>query len=158
VGSNEFDFTRNPMLWLQPQPGRGLIAGRLLDPDSRAWHGVPVTAIGRSEGAEYRATWTYLDDERHMINGDEGWAENFVFADMVPGRYEIYIELQGESYRAQVEVTAGEVSTVELVTVPYKTPTPTPTITPGPSPTPTPDGTLTPFALTETPTATAEGG
>ncbi|MCP5097962.1 MAG: M23 family metallopeptidase [Chloroflexi bacterium] len=123
VGSNSFDDTRNPMLWIDPGVTRGVIAGRLVDPQGRPWQGVVLTLIGRSADPELINTWSYLDDPRHMINPDPFLAENFLFSDVRPGEYEIYTKLQGVEYRIPVTVTGGELSTVELITEPYKSPT-----------------------------------
>jgi hypothetical protein len=58
---------------------------------------------------------------------------------MRPGLYEIVILLQGEEYRAEVEVIGGTLSTVEIVTEPLKTatPEPAPSATPENPPEPT---------------------
>ena len=129
VGNNEFEATLNPMLWLNPGQTRGVIAGQLLDPEGRPWHGVGLSLIGKSEDTSSGNTWSYLDDPLHYINPDPGYAENFVFADVKPGEYEIYTKVQGVEYRAPVQVVAGEVSSVAIVTEPYKVPTATPVVT-----------------------------
>jgi murein DD-endopeptidase MepM/ murein hydrolase activator NlpD len=132
VGSNEFGATRNPFLWLQPPATRGLIAGRLVDPEGRPWQGVTVTAVGRSEGTESQTSWTYLGDPEDLINPDESLAENFVLADLKPGEYELYVELQGTVYKLPVSVQGGQLMSVEIVTEPFKTPTPGPPAEPTP--------------------------
>lgn len=140
VGENSFDATRNPLLWLSPGETRGVIAGRLIDPEGRPWQGHPVQARRMAEEAAPTATaagdenttaegsavtaWTYLDDPQHLIHPDEGYAENFVLSDLRPGIYEVQATVQGETYRAVVEVIAGNVGAVEIVTASYKTPTP----------------------------------
>ncbi|MCP4421911.1 MAG: peptidoglycan DD-metalloendopeptidase family protein, partial [Chloroflexi bacterium] len=127
VGSNEFSSTRNPMLWIHPGPTRGVIAGRLLDPQGRPWQGVVVTLIDSSEEEpEFINTWSYQGDPQNLINSDELAAENFVFADVRPGEYILYVKLQGVEYRQSVQVTEEGLTLIELVTEPYKTPTPTP--------------------------------
>ena len=126
VGTNEFGATRNPLLWLQLPPTRGLIAGRLIDPEGRPWQGVTVAAVGRSDDTESQTTWTYLGDPQDLINADESLAENFVLADLRPGEYELYVELQGEVYTLPVQVQGGRLTAVEIVTMPLKTPTPGP--------------------------------
>ncbi|MCI0397432.1 MAG: peptidoglycan DD-metalloendopeptidase family protein [Chloroflexi bacterium] len=156
IGTNEFGSTRNPLLWLVPNLGRGVIAGRLVDPEGRPWQGVVISAVGRSEGTSSRSTWTYLDDPQHTIKPDEGYAENFVMGDVPPGRYQLYVSLQGVQYTAEVEVKAAQVSTIEIVTEPYKTPTPTPPPTAGLSPTPT--LLLTPDPLPTSPPLPEAGG
>ncbi|MCA9960672.1 MAG: peptidoglycan DD-metalloendopeptidase family protein, partial [Anaerolineales bacterium] len=124
VGSNEFGSTRNPMLWVYPGDTRGVIAGRLLDPDGRPWQGVALSLIS-DEGEVVATTWSYLDDPLHYINSDEGLAENFLFSDVVPGTYVIYTKLQDVEYQQPVLVTAGELVTTAITTEPFKTPTPT---------------------------------
>jgi len=126
VGTNEFGSTRNPLLWLEPSTTRGIIAGRLVDPEGRPWQGVTVSAVAISDEAENKTTWTYLDDPQHLIGPDEVLAENFVIGDLKPGQYDVYVALQGETYRQVVQVKAGELTIVDIVTVPYKTSTPAP--------------------------------
>lgn len=138
LGTNEFKSTRNPLLWLVPPATRGVIAGRLIDPEGRPWQGVAVTAVGRSEGTEDRTTWTYLDNSQHLIHPDDTLAENFVIGDLLPGEYDLFVELQGEIYRFPAVVNGGEMSRVEIVTAPFKTVTPTPLVSEQVTATPTP--------------------
>jgi hypothetical protein len=126
VGTNEFGSTRNPLLWVSPWTTRGLIVGRVVDPEGRPWQGVAINAIGKSEETEDYTTWSYLGDPQNLIKPDEILAENFVFGDVRPGRYEIYILLQGKEYKAEIEVVAGQLTTVEIVTEPLKLETPEP--------------------------------
>jgi murein DD-endopeptidase MepM/ murein hydrolase activator NlpD len=125
VGSNTFGSTRNPLLWLDPGPQRGVLAGRLVDPEKRPWQGVTVTLIdGSGEEVAFINTWTYLDDPEHLIKPDEGLAENFVFGDLAPGNYELFTKIQGIEYRRPVEIVGGELAVVEIITEPFMTPTP----------------------------------
>ncbi|WP_420642848.1 peptidoglycan DD-metalloendopeptidase family protein [Candidatus Leptofilum sp.] len=138
VGTNEFGSTRNPMLWIHPGPTRGVVAGRLIDPQGRPWQGITVTLIDASEDEpQFINTYSYQGDPQNLINPDELLAENFLFADVKPGEYTLYVKLQGVEYRQSVEVVAGELTTVEMVTEPYKTPTPTVETPPTPEMTPT---------------------
>ncbi len=124
VGANTFGATRNPLLWLEPWSGSGVIAGRLVEPEGSAWQGVTVTLIDK-DGALLN-TWTYLDDPDHLIRPDPALGENFAFGPVAEGRYTVFVELQGEEYRQPVEVRDGQVTTLEIVTAPYRTPTPAP--------------------------------
>lgn len=124
VGSNEFAATRNPALWIQPGEERGVIAGRLVDPNGRPWQGVTVTLLGSGENPIVGNTFSYLDDPLHLANPDETLAENFAFSFVRAGTYVVYVKLQGVEYRVPVTVEAGQISTVEIVTEDYKTPTP----------------------------------
>lgn len=124
VGSNDFFSTRNPLLWIEPPDSRGIIAGRLVDPDGRPWQGVAINVVGRSEGTEGTTTWTYLSDPEPMVNPDEGLAENFVVGDLKPGQYELFTSLQGQEYRTLIDVEAGRLSTIEMVTEAFRPATP----------------------------------
>ncbi len=120
VGSNSFDATRNPMLWIRPPETRGVVAGRLVDPNGRPWHGIWLNAISREDGETSYVSWTYLDDPRHLIQSDETYGENFVISDMLPGEYRVYVQIQDVNYSGDVTVQGGEISTVEIVTDYYK--------------------------------------
>jgi len=120
VGTNTFESTRNPLLWLAPPVNRGVIAGRLVDPEGRPWQGVTVVAIGQSQNSETYRSWTYLDDPKHIIKTDDLYAENFVIGDMLPGEYLLYVELQDETYQVPATVTGGSLTQVEIVTQPFK--------------------------------------
>ena len=119
IGSNDFTTTRNPMLWIDPGETRGVIVGRLIDPQKRPWQGVTMHLLDK-DGTIVATTWTYLDDPLHYINPDEGLAENFLFPDALPGAYTVYTELQGVVYQSPVTVTEDGLATVEIVTEPYK--------------------------------------
>lgn len=140
VGSNTFGATRNPMLWLDPGPNLGVIAGRLLDPDGQPWHGVVIHLLEGGGGNIVRTTWSYLGDPDALARPDEALAENFVFENVPPGSYRVYVELQGEIYSAPVTVTARQVTRIELTTLPFR------------------PATATPAPVEETPTAPPEEG
>lgn len=145
VGENDFGATRNPMLWIEPGETRGVVVGRLVDPQGRPWQGVALRLLPQDDQGVEAATWSYLGDPQDIANPDEGWAENFVFADVRPGTYDVYTLLQDVEYRQRIMVRAGQITTVELVTEPFKTPTPSPESSP-------------PSAATPEAVATAEGG
>jgi murein DD-endopeptidase MepM/ murein hydrolase activator NlpD len=120
VGRNAFDATRNPMLWIEPSPARGVVAGRLVDPEGRPWQGVPVHLLAQDGAGEDAVTWSYLGDPQNLIRPDEALAENFVFADVRPGAYELTVELQNVVYRAPVTVSGGRLSVAEIVTEAFR--------------------------------------
>jgi murein DD-endopeptidase MepM/ murein hydrolase activator NlpD len=133
VGANDFGATRNPALWTDPA-SRGVIAGRLLDPLGRPWRGVGLSLVGHDPDASSGNTWSYMADPLQIvnINPDESLAENFVFADVKPGEYEVYTKIQGIEYRMPVNVSAGQIGTLEIITQPYMTATPAASLTPQP--------------------------
>lgn len=144
VGANRFNTTRNPALWLEPVDPYGVLAGRLVDVFGHPWEGVTVTLITLGEETEFINTSTYLDDPDNLINPEPGLAENFVYGQLPAGEYDLYVKLQDVEYRQRVVVSPGELTTVEIVTEPYKTPTP------GPSPTLSVTGGIDPVEATAT--------
>lgn len=116
VGSNGFATTQNPMLWLEPLPGTGVLAGRLVDGAGRPWQGVRITLIeSTADGPVYHYTFTYLDDPQHLIHPDAALAENFLFADLPPGNYTLFVSVAGQEYRLPVVVNEGAVTAVEIM-------------------------------------------
>lgn len=119
VGSNTFASTRNPLLWLDPMPETGVLAGRLVDAAGRPWQGVRLTLIDTSaEETEFISTFSYLGDPQNLLHPDEALAENFVFADMPPGHYTLYTKIADVEYRVPVEIEAEGVTAVEITTTP----------------------------------------
>jgi len=118
VGANAFGATRNPLLWLAPPAGHGVIAGRLVDDDGRAWQGVTVTLIDATGEMPFVNTWSYLDDPQRLIRPDPALGENFVFGPIPAGPYDVYTSVGGREYRQTVEVREGELSLLEIVTEP----------------------------------------
>lgn len=119
IVNNGFGDTVNPMLWLEPLPETGVLAGRLVDEAGRPWQGTRVTLVeAAGEEVNYFHTFTYLDDPDHLIHPDAGLAENFVFADMKPGFYTLFATAAGEEVRLPVEINAGELTAVEMILTP----------------------------------------
>lgn len=116
LGANTYSHTVNPWLWLQPAPGNGVVAVRVLTADGRTWAGAKVS-IARFQGGQ--AVWarqieTYLDTEN--IGPDPAWGENGVMGDVPAGSYYLIANIDNESIRAEFEVRAGETTFVEIRT------------------------------------------
>ena len=124
VGTNEFGSTRNPILWLEPFPETGVLAGRVVDEEGRPWQGIRLTLIDTSgEEAEFISTFSYLGDPQNLVHPDEALAENFVFADMPPGNYTLFTQVEGVEYRMPVEIVSGGITAVEIIAKSTKAPT-----------------------------------
>lgn len=123
VGDNTFFDTRNPVLWLRPGQGRGVIAGRIVDLRGQPWEGVTIWLVPEGEeldeGNPNLVTWSYLGDEFDIANPDEDFAENFTFGDLEPGKYTVRATLYETVFERDVEVLANDVVTVELL-VPFR--------------------------------------
>lgn len=137
IGENNYDNTRNPMLWIAPYEGWGTLAGRLIDIEGRYIYAGWVSVRPLNVEAPIRSQYTYRIRE---VNPDDSWQENFVFGDLPAGRYEVTVIAAGHTYRNTVEVLPGRTNFVIIQTdFVYTPPTPTPTGPPGE--TPSPDGT-----------------
>lgn len=108
VGENSYASTRNPLLWMEPLPRRGVVAGRIVYVKGEMPPELLVTLVGK----ERRETWTYRPGRG--INPDEDLGENFVFGDVSPGEYMLEVKIGPHIYRRKVMVEGGKISFVEI--------------------------------------------
>jgi murein DD-endopeptidase MepM/ murein hydrolase activator NlpD len=114
LGENSYQSTRNPVLWLRPEPGRGVISGLLLDDQGQP---VPETPIVFFRAAEPSKWWqqiqTYADRE---VNPDDQLGENFALGYVPAGDYLVKAEVNGKSYVKPVTVEPGDIAFVLIAT------------------------------------------
>ena len=112
LGENSYLATQNPDLWVRPDPGYGIIAGRVIDADGFY---VPQQLMVLSRAATpdkfWRQTWTYPD---HRYTPDPGLGETFTFADVKAGEYVVKTGFDGHNFSVPVTVRDGEISFVEI--------------------------------------------
>jgi hypothetical protein len=150
IGSNSYDSTVNPGLWLVPFEGWGTLAGRFIDNRGLLIHGAHITLRPVNVDSDVgNVTTRHLTYSPWRINSDQGWDENFLFSDIPAGDYVIEFRTAGSVFRRDVtvkpEMTNFIVVQADILWSPTATPTPTPT------PLPTATGSVTP-----TPSATSE--
>lgn len=117
VGSNTYDKSVNPYLWLQPREGTGVVAVRLLTSDGRTWPGGRVSLLGLGEGGSVtysRQIDIYLNGE--PLSPDPLFGENGALGSVPAGRYLLVTTVNGERIRKEISVRAGETSFVEMRT------------------------------------------
>ena len=112
VGQNDYDSTRNPLLWLYPFPDSGAVAGRVTWPDGTLVREAPVRAHRIDAPSRYAATTTYAGN---TVNPDPGWDENFVIDDLEAGYYEVVVAQGEDKYKEEVWVYPYQTSFVEIV-------------------------------------------
>ncbi len=133
LGENNYLATQNPDLWVRPDPGYGIIAGRVVDADGFY---VPQQLITLHRAATpdkfWRQTWTYPD---HRFTFDPGLGETFTFADVKAGEYIVKTRFDEHNFSVPVTVRDGEISFVLIegqpappatASAPEATPTPSP--------------------------------
>jgi len=117
LGQNDYESSRNPVLWLRPGPGEGVIAGLFLDTTGKPVPEVPITFFRAAEPAKWwRQTVTYGEWASHpdgkLLPSDDQLGENFALGYVPAGDYLAKGEVGGKSYVRPVRVEAGEVAFV----------------------------------------------
>ncbi len=112
VGENAYQNTRNPELWLRPLPGRGTIAGRLVDSQGKPMPQHPISFyMKETPNQRWRDLTTYPSSD---VNADDEWEENFVLGDVPAGDYLVKTSVGGRLYTSEVSVQDGNTSFVVI--------------------------------------------
>jgi murein DD-endopeptidase MepM/ murein hydrolase activator NlpD len=114
VGSNDYNSTRNPLLWLYPYPEHGTVVGTVSWPSGELVHGAQIFLRRVDAGSKYAETSSYANSSGEL-NGDEGWMENFAFDDVVAGYYEIEVRRGAKKIKEELWVYPRRTSFVEIV-------------------------------------------
>jgi murein DD-endopeptidase MepM/ murein hydrolase activator NlpD len=113
LGANDYESSRNPVLWMQPEPGQGVIAGLLVDAQGQP---IPETMVTFFHAAEPSKWWrqvqTYANSE---VNPDDELGENFALGYVPAGEYLVKAQVGKKSYTQPVTVRVGEIAFVRLV-------------------------------------------
>jgi murein DD-endopeptidase MepM/ murein hydrolase activator NlpD len=111
--------TYNPMLWMAPYVGTGVIAGRLTDARGRLLQDADITVRSFATGLVADTTTSYiLPGTTVDMNRDPAWGENFVVGDVPTGRYEVIAVIDGMRVSRTVTVLEGTTTFVDLSPVP----------------------------------------
>jgi len=116
--------TFNPILWMVPYVGTGIIAGRVTDINGDLVMDVDVTIREVARGLVIDTTSTYIYRDTGVdVNADPNWDENFVAADIPIGRYDVIANVGGDRLIQRVTVIEGTTTFIEL-SLQDSTPTP----------------------------------
>lgn len=111
VGRNSYYATRNPVLWMMPYVGTGVIAGRVTFPHGGDVTDALIMLIDQATGRVIERTNSYAG---FGVSGDDNWDENFVFADVPIGRYLVTSRTSTILWSGEVEVIPGVTNWVQL--------------------------------------------
>ncbi len=137
MGENHYRSTYNPVLWMVPYVGHGVIAGRITDRNGETIQDLDITLRNWSTGLVEDTTTSYVFlDTPSDVNPDPVWQENFAFADIPVGRYEVIASIEGRRLSKIIDVREGTTSLVELTLEEAATPVALPSNTPFPTVTP----------------------
>jgi murein DD-endopeptidase MepM/ murein hydrolase activator NlpD len=126
VGINNYSNTRNPLLWIVPYLGHGVVAGRVIDTEGLFVDDM-VIQLYRG-GRQVDTTRTYMKPKQagQRLTGvvvDENWQENFVLGDVPEGQYELVALIGEERITQTIYVLPGMVNFFEFeVNPPPSTP------------------------------------
>ena len=110
LDANEYDNTRNPVLWLRPDPGEGVIAGLVLDAQGELISEIAVTFFRAEEPNKWwRQTQTYANDG---VNADDQLGENFALAYVSAGDYLVKVKIGEKTYVRPAQVEPGGIAFV----------------------------------------------
>jgi murein DD-endopeptidase MepM/ murein hydrolase activator NlpD len=128
LGGLGYENTRNPLLWLRPEPGQGVIAGLFVDAQGRPIPETPITFFRAAEpGKWWRQVQTYADPRTaptpalggavgvFALPSDDQLGENFALGYVPAGDYLVKGTLGTKSYVEPVTVQPGEIAFVRIV-------------------------------------------
>jgi murein DD-endopeptidase MepM/ murein hydrolase activator NlpD len=114
LGINDYVSSRNPVLWLRPEPGQGVIAGRVVDAQDQPIAEIPVTFFHADQPDKWwNQIQTYANSE---VNADDELGENFALSYVPVGDYLVKVKVGEKSYVQPVTVRAGEIGFVAIDT------------------------------------------
>ncbi|HLA42386.1 MAG TPA: M23 family metallopeptidase, partial [Aggregatilineales bacterium] len=117
VGANDYYSTRNPLLWMAPYIGHGVIAGRVIDENGDYFDNAQVQL--ELSGRIIDRTSTYINPYEVSktfwnLVPDDNWKENFVLGDVAAGTYQLLVVVEDERFFQEVTVNAGITTFVEF--------------------------------------------
>jgi hypothetical protein len=118
VGGTSYAHSRNAALWLKPLPGTGGLVGRVTDRAGKLVESVMVTLFKDLSVSDVQTYWgetsTYAADPLGKLNADEDWKENVAFGDLPVGRYEVRVNVGGQTHVRNVTIHDGQTTWFEV--------------------------------------------
>ncbi len=116
LGANSYEHTRNPVLWLRPEPGQGIIAGQVLDAGGQP---IPELAVTFFRAAEPNQWWRQVQTyAAEGVNPDDQLGENFALNYVPAGEYLVKVKVGDKSTVQPVVVQPGGIGFVVLQAAP----------------------------------------
>jgi hypothetical protein len=112
LDANTYEASRNPVLWLDPEAGQGIIAGLVVDGEGQHVAETPVTFFQAAEPDKWwRQTQTYANQE---VNSDDQLGENFALGYVPVGDYLVKVKIGEKSYVQPATVQEGGIAFVVI--------------------------------------------
>ncbi len=105
-------YTVNPELWIEPMPGTGIVAGRVVDAAGSPVRGARIfgLVLAYPEETPFSFAETYAD----RAHPDPAYNEHFAVGDVPAGEYLLGVEIGETRVWRRVTVQPGRVSFVEF--------------------------------------------
>jgi murein DD-endopeptidase MepM/ murein hydrolase activator NlpD len=103
-------YTTNPELWIEPLPGTGIVAGRVMDAA-----GTPVLQAriyGLVKGEPQETPFSFVETYGDRTRGTPAYGEHFAIGDVPPGAYVLGVDVDGQRIQRRVTVEAGRLTWV----------------------------------------------
>lgn len=98
-------YATNPELWIEPLPGTGIIAGRVLDGAGHAVSGARIYGLEKPEPRE--TPFSYIETYGEQAHPHPLYGEQFAVSDVPPGTYVLGTEIEGIKVFRRVVVQPG---------------------------------------------------
>lgn len=105
-------YTVNPQLWLEPMPGTGVVAGRVLNVAGEAVQGARVHGLVVAYPTE--TPFSFAETYHDRAHADPLYDENFAVGDVAAGTYLLGVDIEGQRVWRRVTVRAGQITFVEF--------------------------------------------
>jgi hypothetical protein len=105
-------YTVNPELWIEPLPGMGTVAGRVLDENGQPVAGARIYGLVLPYPAE--TPFTFVETYGDRAHSDPSYGENFAIGDVPTGTYLLGTDIGERRVWRRIRVVAGRVTFVEF--------------------------------------------
>jgi hypothetical protein len=105
-------WSTNPELWIEPLPGTGVVAGRVLDGAGAPLRQARVYGLVKPEPRE--TPFAYAETYGQRARGTPAYQEHFAVGDVPAGSYLLWVEINGRRVERRVRVAPGMVTWVEF--------------------------------------------
>jgi hypothetical protein len=106
------EFTVNPQLFLEPLPGTGIVAGRVLDQSGQPVRGARIYGLVQAYPEE--TPLSFVETYGDRAHAHPQYQENFAIGDIPAGEYTLGVELGGRKIWRRITVQPGRLSFVEF--------------------------------------------
>ena len=114
---NQYSNVMNPVLWVKPLPGFGVIAGSVRDADGYflpAELNMQKIEEGVTNPAPYTSILTY-ENKILPVLGDNTYQENFAAGDLPVGKYRVSVVLNQKVEEQVIEIQDGKLTYLTFV-------------------------------------------